>query len=135
MALEARSVPDANLKRDLLKQVRECKSTLGSLAEQVNQKSLFSGAGDNTVAGRERLLQNEQMLSAQNDTLENARRVMEETEAVALEITEELGNNREKLVSAHGRIREVSGLTERARGLLQSINRRRKLLNPFAKET
>ena len=54
------------------------------------------------------------MLGAQNDTLERTRRTMQETEAVAIEITEELGQNREKLISAHGRVCEVSGLMGRA---------------------
>ena len=64
------------------------------------------------------------MLGAQNDTLERARRTMQETEAVALEITEELGQNREKLISAHGRVREVQGLTGRARRILTSMSQR-----------
>ena len=49
---------------------------------------------------------------------------MQETEQVALEITEELGNNREKLMSAHGRVREVGGLTGRARRILYGMNQR-----------
>ena len=49
---------------------------------------------------------------------------MQETESVALEITEELGHNRERLVSAHGRIREVSGMTGRARRLLSTMSQR-----------
>ena len=45
-------------------------------------------------------------------------------EEVALEITTELGRNRETLESAHGRVREMSGLTNRARRLLQNMSRR-----------
>ena len=50
---------------------------------------------------------------------------MADTEQVALEITTELGRNRETMESAHGRIKQVSGLTNRARRLLQNMNRRR----------
>lgn len=130
MALEARSVPDPNLKRDLLDKVRSCKSEWAGLKDQANQKGLFEnangggGAGGNGRNYRDRMQANEDALGQQNETLENARRIMEETEVVALEITEELGYNREKLVSAHGRIHEVTGMTGRARRLLNSMNQR-----------
>jgi vesicle transport through interaction with t-SNAREs 1 len=70
------------------------------------------------------LQKNEELMAAQNDRLERARRTMQETEQVALEITEELGNNRETLTSAHGRIREVSGLTGRAKRVLNRMSQR-----------
>lgn len=125
MALEARSVPDASLKRDLLAQVRTCKSQYQAMQQQADKQSLLSGSGSNKSQQDRLLLQkNEDSLAQQNETLERARRTMQETESVALEITEELGNNREKLISAHGRIREVSGLTGRARRILQSMNQR-----------
>lgn len=123
MALEARSVLDASLKRDLLAKVRTLKGQLSALQSQSEKRGLFSGS---QKSDRDKLLlkQNEDMLANQNDTLDRARRTMMETEQVALEITEELGNNREKLVSAHGRVREVSGLTSRARRLLTGMNHR-----------
>ena len=129
MALEARSVPDPNLKRTLLDKVRSCKSEWAALKDQANQKGLFEnanngGGGGNGRNYRDRMQANEDMLGNQNETLENARRIMEETEVVAMEITEELGYNREKLVSAHGRIHEVTGMTGRARRLLNSMNQR-----------
>merc|ERR1712176_1091060 len=125
MSLEARGVPDPKLKRSLLNQVKECKSKLKIYQEKADQRNPFGGgnSGGNS-AGKERLLQTEQRLAQQNDRLEHARKVMLETETVALEITEELGNNREKLMSAHGRIREVSGMAGRARRVLQSMNQR-----------
>lgn len=125
MALEARSVSDATLKRDLLGKVRTLKGQLASLQSQSQKSGLF-GSSNSKKNDRAKLLlqQNEDTLASQNETLERARRTMEETESVALEITEELGNNREKLVSAHGRVREVSGLTGRARRILSSMNQR-----------
>jgi len=73
---------------------------------------------------RERLLQTNESLQNQNSTLENARRVMAETEDVAMDITQELARNRETMESARGRVRNVSGLTNRARRVLVSMRRR-----------
>jgi hypothetical protein len=49
---------------------------------------------------------------------------MAETEDVALEITEELARNRETIESTHSRVRGVSSLTNRARRVLVSMQRR-----------
>jgi len=129
MALEARSIGSDNpqMKRKLLDQVRGCKSKYQTLQQQFDRQGLLGhGSNGNAAGQRERLLlqQNEDSLHRQNETLERARRTMQETESVALEITEELGHNREKLYSAHGRIREVGGLTGRAKHILISMNQR-----------
>ena len=73
---------------------------------------------------KERLLSNTDTLQSQSDTLANARSIMAETEGVALEITEELGRHRETIASAHGRVRQVTGMTNRARRIVQSMSRR-----------
>ena len=126
MALEARSVPDASLKRELLAKVRKLKSQLSSMQSQSEKAGLFRTSSNAHNNREQRLLlqQTEDTLSQQNETLERARRTMQETEQVALEITEELGNNREKIMSAHGRVREVGGMTGRARRILQGMNQR-----------
>lgn len=130
MALEARSVSDATTKRELLGQVRTLKSQLQTYQTQADKNNLLSTSSRNgqltSAADKQKLLmqKNEDMLLNQNDTLERARRTMQETETVALEITEELGNNRETLMSAHARVREVGGLTGRAKKILQSMNQR-----------
>ena len=49
---------------------------------------------------------------------------MSDTEGTAMEITSELSRNREKIESAHSRVRDVSGLTNRARRIVQSMSRR-----------
>ena len=74
--------------------------------------------------GKERLLSNTESLQNQGDALANARSIMAETESVALEITEELGRHRETIASAHGRVRQVSGMTNRARRIVQNMGRR-----------
>lgn len=63
-------------------------------------------------------------MQSQSDTLANARSIMAETESVALEITEELGRHRETISSTHGRVRQVTGMTNRARRIVQSMSRR-----------
>ncbi|GKZ00847.1 hypothetical protein MPSEU_001036400 [Mayamaea pseudoterrestris] len=127
MALEARS-NEGSLKRSLLEKVRLCKTKYQSLRAESDRISLMAANHSNSNHASsdtiDRLRRNEDLLSQQSDTLERARRTMEETEAVALEITEELGQNRETLMSAHGRIRHVSGLTGRARRVLTSMNQR-----------
>mmetsp|Transcript_4363 Transcript_4363/g.7312 ORF Transcript_4363/g.7312 Transcript_4363/m.7312 type:complete len:207 (-) Transcript_4363:63-683(-) len=133
MSVEARGVDDADVKRDLLGQVRQCKSTLSGLrdefksmqaAQERAQLMIGNSGSENKNASKERLLQAQNQLDQQNDTLDRARRTMADTEDVAMEITGELGRNRETLETAHGRVREVSGLTNRARRLLQNMNRR-----------
>jgi vesicle transport through interaction with t-SNAREs protein 1 len=128
MALEARSVPDAALTRELLGQVRTYKAELQSLKDEHNKQSLLASArgraGENSSQQRERLLQQQDMLKNQNSQLESARRVLQETEQVALEIGEELSNNRATIESAHGRVRQVTSLTGRARRIVQSMNQR-----------
>lgn len=132
MALEARSQP-SDVKPQLLAQVRTCKSEYQVLRSRADKQALLSSSSsssgnknNNNRSQSERALlqKNEDMLAGQNDTLERARRTMADTESVALEITEELGNNRATLLSAQGRVREVSGLTGRARRILVAMNQR-----------
>jgi len=132
MALEARSVQDALLKRELLGKVRNYKNEMQTLTDKNNKQSLMSSARGNGVGGgnssasqhRERLLQQQQMIQNQNDQLDSARRVLQETEQVALEIGEELHSNRATIESAHGRVRQVTTLTGRARRVVASMNQR-----------
>ena len=151
MGLEARTVEDTSSKRDLLGKVRVCKARLANLRDDyevaksaVERESLglltisssSRGGGDIESGGgrggssssnnrnTQRLLSNTESLQSQNDTLANARSIMAETESVALEITEELGRHRETISSAHGRVRQVTGLTNRARRIVQSMSRR-----------
>ena len=63
-------------------------------------------------------------MHSQSETLANARSIMAETESVAMEITEELGRHRETIGNAHGRVRQVTGMTNRARRIVQNMSRR-----------
>jgi vesicle transport through interaction with t-SNAREs 1 len=138
MSVEARGVEDAGVKRDLLSKVRTCKAQLANLKDdyrrmeqQRDKDDLMSGGAGGIGVGRaaanaskERLLSAQSQMEKQNESLDRAKSIMAETEQTAMEITIELGRNRETLESAHGRVREVSGLTNRARRLLQNMNRR-----------
>jgi len=127
MALEARSVPDASMKRELLAKVRGNKKDVQTLKDEYNKKTLMAGSRSSSGGGsshRERLLKQQDMLHNQNSQLENARKVLEETEQVALEIGSELAHNRETIESAHGRVRGIAGLTGRARRILSSMGQR-----------
>ena len=52
-------------------------------------------------------------LERQNDVIGKAMRTVAETEEVGAEITSELARNREKIESAHSKVREFTGLTDR----------------------
>mmetsp|Transcript_17589 Transcript_17589/g.27398 ORF Transcript_17589/g.27398 Transcript_17589/m.27398 type:complete len:216 (-) Transcript_17589:224-871(-) len=132
MSMEARGVNDSTVKRELLNKVRVCKARLANLRDDYNnakQEAEREALIDSSQSGldsdhRARLLSTNERIGAQNDTLDHARRVMAETEDVALEITTELGRNREKIESAHGRVFEVSGMTNQARRLIMNMSRR-----------
>eukprot|EP00751_Fragilariopsis_kerguelensis_P020348 CAMPEP_0170898106 /NCGR_PEP_ID=MMETSP0734-20130129/45874_1 /TAXON_ID=186038 /ORGANISM="Fragilariopsis kerguelensis, Strain L26-C5" /LENGTH=147 /DNA_ID=CAMNT_0011290839 /DNA_START=13 /DNA_END=452 /DNA_ORIENTATION=- len=111
---------------------RNYKNEIQTLTDKNNKQSLMSSARGNGVGGgnssasqnRERLLEQQQMIQNQNDQLDSARRVLQETEQVALEIGEELHSNRATIESAHGRVRQVTTLTGRARRVVASMNQR-----------
>lgn len=136
MGMEARGVSESSVKRELLNKVRVCKAKLSNLRDDYNstrqtaeREALIGsgGYGDRGGNGNEhraRLLQTNDNIQSQNNTLDRARRVMSETEDVAMEITSELGRNREKIESAHNRVFEVSGMTNQARRLIMSMSRR-----------
>ena len=136
MGMEARGVSESSVKRELLNKVRICKAKLSNLRDDYNsakqsaeREALIDGGSYRNQGGsgnehRARLLQTNDRIQSQNDTLDRARRVMSETEDVAMEITTELGKNREKIESAHSRVFEVSGMTNQARRLIMSMTRR-----------
>lgn len=138
MTIESRSIDDKALKAECQKVVRVAKGNHANLVDdvkavqtEVDRKSLMKGGRDiesgnpaRNSAAREHLLKTNNTLQSQNSTLDNARRIMAETEDVALEITEELSRNREAIESANSRVRGVSSLTNRARRVLVSMQRR-----------
>ncbi len=63
-------------------------------------------------------------ISRQNETLLNAQRTVAETEEIGVEITRNLADNRAKIESAHGKVREFMGLTDSAHNILKSMANR-----------
>ncbi|GMI37177.1 hypothetical protein TrCOL_g7186 [Triparma columacea] len=123
MDMEARDAGDREMKdkcRTYKKSLQSLKSDFESARASADRNMLLSGASGD----RGRLLDVGSNLQRQNDTLQNARRVMADTEDVALEITEELGRNREKIQSARSKVLEVSGMTNTARRLVSSMSKR-----------
>jgi vesicle transport through interaction with t-SNAREs protein 1 len=134
MTIEAREADDAALKKSHQNQVRVCKTNLDNLKadfknlkNETDRSTLMSGGKDTTRLSNDakaRLLSTNDAFSRQNETLENAKRTIAETEETALDITSELGKQREKIEGIHGRVREVSGMTNTARRILNSMSRR-----------
>jgi len=143
MTIEARSVsndPNSS-KEERMKKLRVCKARRDNIRDDcdsarkaIERESLLSQSnghsssrssnGSNSDAVRANLLSTNEKLSSQNETLDRARRIMSETEEVAFEISEELGRNRERIDGVHNRVKDVGGLTNRARRLLQNMQRR-----------
>ena len=73
---------------------------------------------------KERLLATSASLAQQNSSLNQSLQTLEETEAVAFEITQELQSNREKIERARERVRDVDSLTSAARRMIAAMSRR-----------
>lgn len=63
-------------------------------------------------------------LNRQNELIANATRTVMETEEVGMEITTELGKNRAKIESSQSKLHEFDGMTDVARRMLGSMQRR-----------
>ena len=137
MTLEARGTDDANQKKEYLHSVRIAKAQLSNMTTDVQAahdelsrlslitpKDIESNSSNISNAAQQRLLSTTNALTNQNETRSHAQRIMADTENTAMEITSELERNRETIESAHSRVRGVSGLTNRARRLLVSMQRR-----------
>ena len=136
MSVEARTISSepkntaaSTTKNELLNHVRTLKSQLTTLQSKVTTQSLFGNHNNNHASqqhdkNRQLLERNEGMLLQQNDTLERAKRSILETEQVALEINDELVQNRQTLISSQNRIHQVSHMTNQAKQLLSSMSQR-----------
>lgn len=82
------------------------------------------GIGSKSQEQRQRLLDVNDKVAMQNEKILNATRTVQETQEVGIEIISELGRNREKIQSAHGKVKEFSGLTDTARRMITSMQRR-----------
>jgi len=146
MSLEARQLEDDDLRFEWRERVKVFRNQLSQIEtreveeeEQRQQQKVRDGAarsesnqrdelfGRNDGGGgsqRRQLTENgEGMLARQNATLERARRVMAETEETAMEVCEQLSEQRATIESSHANARELGTLTARAGELMTSITK------------
>ena len=132
MDMESREAADPSLKaltKTYKKTLQGLKSDYENAKVKADREGLLGGAGGEGSGGlngehRGRLQDTNDKLGRQNETLDKARRAMAETEDVALEITDELARNREKIQSSRDKVMDVSGMTNQARRLVQSMSKR-----------
>ncbi|CAM9286039.1 unnamed protein product [Choristocarpus tenellus] len=138
MGIEARGTRDPSVKEELTGKMSSYKRTLTSLRGDYQQtldreerEGLLGGSGEHRFSQgghiqeqRDRLLKTTDRLDEQTQRIQDSRRTVLEIEEVAMEITSELGRNREKITGVHDKVREVSGMTASARRLVHSMNKR-----------
>jgi len=127
MEVEVRSHDPATRKMltEKVTQYKKSNSTLKSDFERAKEQAQRSSlVGAKSGEQRQRLLDNNDKITRQNEMIQNATRTVNETEEVGLEITQELSRNREKIESSRARAQEFTGITDSARRLLGSMSRR-----------
>eukprot|EP01031_Cornospumella_fuschlensis_P041133 gene41133-50183_t len=127
MEVELRS-HDAATRKSLTEKVNVYKKTRQNLKsdfERAKEESERSALiGEKSAEHRQRLLNANDKLSRQNEMIMNAHRTVLETEEAGEEILGELGRNREKILSSREKAHEFTGITDTARRLLASMNKR-----------
>ena len=118
-------------------QVRIYKTDISKLREEYNtikdciERSSLGLDNDSNNNEDSHLLNNNIKIRNQNETLANAIAVAAETEQVAMGITQELDSQRETVNNTQQQTDEVISITERAQGLIQSMQRRKESLFKF----
>ncbi|CAI0431575.1 unnamed protein product [Linum tenue] len=138
MDLEARSLPP-NIKSSLLAKIREYKTDLINLKSEVKRISssnvsqtardelLESGMADaKTVSTnqRGRLLMSTERLNQSSDRIKDSRRTMLETEELGVSILQDLHQQRQALLHAHGTLHGVDDNIGRSKKVLTAMSRR-----------
>ena len=113
------------------------KTDISKLREQYDtikecaDRSILALDCDKSSHDESHLLNNNIKIRAQNETLVNARNVIAETEQIAMSITQELDSQRGTINNTQHQTDEVISITERAQGLIQSMQRRKESLFKF----
>lgn len=125
MSMELRSLAagDAQLRQSLLQRLTICKEALVKLRRE-NESGLLLQGSQQTQS--ELGLQGK--ISRQNAVIESTMRSVMESEAVGQDIMAELGQNREKIASAIGKVGELKGEIDAAVKKVKSIENRDKCL-------
>ncbi|KAL7609652.1 hypothetical protein Lser_V15G12990 [Lactuca serriola] len=138
MDTEARSLPP-NVKAVLLAKLREYKSDLNNLKSEIkriassnlNQAArdelLESGMADATAVSadqRGRLLTSTERLNKSSDRVRDSRRTMLETEELGVSLLQDLHQQRESLLRAHGTLHGVDENISKSKKIMTNISRR-----------
>ncbi|KAI3699712.1 hypothetical protein L2E82_44177 [Cichorium intybus] len=138
MDTEARSLPP-NVKAVLLAKLREYKSDLNNLKSEIkriastnlNQAArdelLESGMADATAVSadqRGRLLMSTERLNKSSDRVRDSRRTMLETEELGVSLLQDLHQQRESLLRAHGTLHGVDENIGKSKKIMTNMSRR-----------
>ncbi|XP_071702337.1 vesicle transport v-SNARE 13-like [Rutidosis leptorrhynchoides] len=138
MDVEARSLPP-NVKAVLLAKLREYKSDLNNLKSEIkriastnlNQAArdelLESGMADAAAVSadqRGRLLMSTERLNKSSDRVRDSRRTMLETEELGVSLLQNLHQQRESLLNAHGNLYGVDENISKSKKIMTNISRR-----------
>ncbi|KAI7754914.1 hypothetical protein M8C21_027024, partial [Ambrosia artemisiifolia] len=138
MDVEARNLPP-NVKAVLLAKLREYKSDLNNLKSEIkriastnlNQAArdelLESGMADAAAVSadqRGRLLFSTERLNKSSDRVRDSRRTMLETEELGVSLLQDLHQQRQSLLHAHGTVHGVDENIGRSKKIMTNISRR-----------
>lgn len=118
-SLAARQAP-------LKTRLRDARARYTASREEIDREAVLGVRNPlNASAGsRGRLTDANQRLRQQNDLVRGALEIAHETEQTAIDITSELGRNRETIQSIRGHVSDTSGSLGTARALIASMQKR-----------
>ncbi|CAN1795654.1 Vesicle transport v-SNARE 13 [Linum perenne] len=139
MDMEARSLPP-NIKASLLSKIREYKSDLNNLKNEIKRMSssnfsqgaardelLEYGMADTKMVStdqRGRLLVSTDRLNQSTDRIKDSRRTMLETEELGVSILQDLHQQRQALLHANNTLHGVDDNIGRSKRILTAMSRR-----------
>lgn len=131
MRMEARALPGGDgdhdySKMEWMERIKSFQRQLGAYQKEVDDRDELLGSGSTTSQhAHKNDNEDDAMLVRQNATLDRARQTLQETEATAMGVCNELHENRSKIKSVQSQINEVSSLADRAGHLIESISKKR----------
>ena len=128
MKIEVRSEEQLGTRRAMSDKVDQYQETLSRLRRDYENARVVQETAalvdDPSSGQRTRLMSSNERLDRGSDRIRHAMEVVGETEVTALEITEELNRNREKIQGVHARVHAVMGLTDQARRVIHGMGKR-----------
>jgi methyl-accepting chemotaxis protein len=121
MTIEAREIGDETKKAEWMQRIQLYKSQLQALQNDHARDELLD-----TTPSSSRLESAVDTASRQNETLQQALRSIQETEAIGQEISQELNSNRARLESSRNHVSQLSSLTSQAHGIMNRMIKRKR---------